>query len=56
MISVSFSIFLSMTCAVFAICSRNCQFFMAIDCNNYNLSQIDLSNNRFNCITLIYIS
>ena len=41
MLGVSFSIFLSMTCAVFAICSSNCRFLMVIDCNDYNLSQID---------------
>ena len=42
MLSVSFSIFLSMTCAgFFAICSSNCRFLMAIDCNDYKLSQID---------------
>ena len=39
--SVSFSIFLSMNCAIFAICSSNFRFLMAIDCNDYNLSQSD---------------
>ena len=32
---------LSMTCAVLTICSSNCRFLVAIDCNDYNLSQID---------------
>ena len=54
MLSVSYSIFLSMNCAVLAI-SRNCLFLMAIDCNDYKLSQIDQSNNRYNCTTLICI-
>ena len=41
MLGVSFPIFLSMTCAIFAIYSSNCRFLMVIDCNNYKLSQID---------------